>query len=70
MEEQFDQLLEDLLEENSNLRLANQRLQAMVPQLRKDFLQERAWRTKFQIVYLEGLKAEAEAELKELTHGR
>ncbi len=69
MEEQFEQLLEDLLEENGGLRLANQRLQAMVAQLRRDFLQERIWRTKFQITFLEGLKAEAEAELQELTHG-
>ena len=69
MEEQFEQLLEDLVEENGGLRLANQRLQAMVAQLRRDFLQERVWRTRFQITYLEGLKAEAEAELQELTHG-
>jgi len=69
MEEQFDRLLEDLLEENGELRLANQRLTNLVTQLRKDFLQERVWRTKFQIVYLEGLKAEAEAELREMTHG-
>ncbi len=69
MEEQFEQLLEDLLEENGDLRLANQQLQVMVKQLRRDFLQERVWRTKFQITYLEGLKAEAEAELQEMTHG-
>ncbi len=69
MEEQLEQLLEDLLEENGDLRLANQQLQAMVAQLRRDFLQERVWRTKFQITYLEGLKAEAEAELQGLAHG-
>ena len=69
MEEQLEQLLEDLLEENGGLRQANQRLQEMVAQLRRDFLQERVWRTKFQIIYLEGLKAEAEAELREMTHG-
>lgn len=69
MEEQFDGLLENLLEESGDLRLANQRLTNLVTQLRKDFLQERIWRTKFQISYLEGLKAEAEAELKEMTHG-
>jgi len=69
MEEQFDRLLEDLLEENGELRLANQRLTNLVTQLRKDFLQERVWRTKFQIAYLEGLKADAEAELREMTHG-
>ncbi len=69
MEEQFEQLLEDLLEKNGGLRLANQQLQTMVAQLRRDFLQERVWRTRFQITYLEGLKAEAEAELQELTHG-
>jgi len=69
MEEQLDQLLEDLLEENSDLRLANQRLKTLVTQLRKDFLQERVWRTKFQIAYLEGLKADAEAELREVSHG-
>jgi len=70
MEEQFDRLLEDLLEENGELRVANQRLTNLVTRLRKDFLQERIWRTKFQIAYLEGLKAEAEAELQEMTHGR
>jgi hypothetical protein len=69
MEEQFDQLLEDLLAENGELRLANQRLKTLVTQLRKDFLQERVWRTRFQIAYLESLKAEAEAELREMTHG-
>ncbi|MDD5640418.1 MAG: hypothetical protein PHX53_02130 [Syntrophales bacterium] len=69
MEEQFDRLLEDLLEENGELRVANQRLTNLVTQLRRDFLQERVWRAKFQIAYLEGLKAEAEAELKEMTHG-
>jgi len=69
MEEQLDRLLEDLLEENGDLRLVNQRLTNLVTQLRKDFLQERVWRTKFQITYLEGLKAEAEAELQEMTHG-
>ncbi|MDD5640030.1 MAG: hypothetical protein PHX53_00160 [Syntrophales bacterium] len=69
MEEQFDRLLEDLLEENGDLRLANQRLTNLVTQLRKDFLQERVWRTKFQIAYLEDLKAEAEAELREMSHG-
>ncbi|MFZ5451455.1 MAG: hypothetical protein ACOZF2_06250 [Thermodesulfobacteriota bacterium] len=69
MEEQFDRLLEDLLEENGDLRQANKSLQNLVTQLRKDFLQERIWRTKFQIVYLEGLKAAAEAELQEMTHG-
>jgi len=69
MEEQFDRLLEDLLEENGELRVANQRLTNLVTQLRKDFLQERIWRTKFQIVYLEGLKKEAETELGEMTHG-
>jgi len=69
VEEQLEQLLEDLLEENGSLRLANQQLQGMVAQLRRDFLQERGWRTKFQIIYLEGLKAEAEAELQEITRG-
>jgi regulator of replication initiation timing len=69
MEEQLDRLLEDLLEENGDLRLANQRLKTYITQLRKDFLQERVWRTKFQIAYLEGLKANAEAELREMTHG-
>lgn len=69
MEEQLDRLLEDLLEENGDLRLVNQRLQELVTQLRRDFLQERIWRTKFQIVYLEGLKAEAEAELQGMAHG-
>lgn len=69
MEEQFDGLLEDLLEENGDLRLANQRLTNIVTQLRRDFLQERVWRTKFQIAYLEDLKAEAEAELREMSHG-
>ena len=69
MEEQFDRLLEDLLEENGELRLAHQRVTNLVTQLRKDFLQERVWRTKFQIAYLEGLKADAEAELREMTHG-
>jgi len=69
MEEQFDRLLEDLLEENGELRLANQRLKTLVTQLRQDFLQERVWRTKFQIAYLEGLKADAEAELREMSHG-
>jgi len=69
MEEQFDRLLEDLLEENGDLRLANQRLKTLVTQLRKDFLQERVWRTRFQIAYLEGLKADAETELREMTHG-
>jgi len=70
VEEQLEQLLEDLLEENGGLRLANQRLQGMVAQLRRDFLQERVWRTKFQIAFLEGLKVEAEAELREMTHGQ
>ncbi len=69
MEEQFEQLIEDLLEENGGLRLANQQLQGMVRQLRLDFLQERVWRTRFHIAYLEGLKAEAEAELREMSHG-
>jgi len=69
MDEQLDRLLEDLLEENGDLRLANQRLKTLATQLRKDFLQERVWRTKFQIVYLEGLKGEAETELKEMTFG-
>jgi hypothetical protein len=69
MDEQLDRLLEDLLEETGDLRLRNQRLKNIVAQLRKDFLQERVWRTKFQIAYLEGLKAEAEAELREMTHG-
>jgi|GEM_PF-2659931 hypothetical protein len=69
MEEQFEQLLEDLLEENGGLKMMNQRLQEVVTQLRRDFLQERIWRTRFQIAYLEGLKAEAEAELKEMAHG-
>lgn len=70
MEEQLDQLLEDLLEENGGLRLANQQLHGMVKQLRRDFLQERVWRTRFQITYLEGLKAEAEAELREMGRGK
>ncbi len=70
MEEQIERLLEDLLEENGDLRLANQQLTNLVTQLRRDFLQERIWRAKFQVAFLEGLKAEAEAELKELTHGR
>jgi phage terminase Nu1 subunit (DNA packaging protein) len=70
VEEQLEQLLEDLLEENGGLKLANQQLQGLVAQLRRDFLQERVWRTKFQIIYLEGLQAEAEAELREMTHGR
>ncbi|MEW6657248.1 MAG: hypothetical protein AB1424_01180 [Thermodesulfobacteriota bacterium] len=69
MEEQLEQLIEDLLEENGSLKLANQQLQGMVVQLRRDFLQERIWRARFQIAYLEGLKAEAEAELREMTHG-
>lgn len=69
MEEQLEQGFEDLLEENGELSQVNQRLQELVTQLRRDFLQERIWRTKFQIVYLEGLKAEAEAELQGLTHG-
>jgi len=69
MEEQLEQLFEDLLEENGDLRLANQQLQGLIKQLRRDFLQERVWRAKFQIAYLEGLKAEAEAELQEMTHG-
>jgi len=69
MEEQFDQMLEDLLEENGDLRLANQRLTNLVTQLRRDFLQERIWRTKFQIDYLAGLKTAAEAELRGLAHG-
>ncbi len=68
MEEQFDRLLEDLLEENGDLKLAKDRLTKLVTRLRREFLQERVWRTRFQIAYLEGLKAEAEAELKEMTH--
>jgi len=69
MDEQLEQGLEELLEENGELRLTNQQLQGLVTKLRRDFLQERIWRTKFQISYLEGLKAEAEAELQELSHG-
>jgi len=69
MDEQLEQGLEDLLEENGELRLTNQQLQGLVTKLRRDFLQERIWRTKFQISYLEGLKGEAEAELQELSHG-
>jgi len=69
MEEQLEQLLEDLLEENGGLRLVNQQFQEMTKQLRRDFLQERVWRARFQIAYLEGLKAEAEVELREMTHG-
>lgn len=69
MEEQFDRLLEDLLEENGDLRQANQHLTSLVTQLRKDFLQERVWRTKFQIAYLESLKTEAKAELRGMAHG-
>jgi phage terminase Nu1 subunit (DNA packaging protein) len=69
VEEQLEQLIENLLEENGGLRLSNQRLQGLVAQLRRDFLQERVWRTKFQIIYLEELKAEAEAELREMSHG-
>jgi phage terminase Nu1 subunit (DNA packaging protein) len=70
MEEQLEHGIESLLEENGELRSINQRLQGLVSQLRRDFLQERIWRTKFQITYLEGLKAEAEAELQEMAHGR
>ena len=70
MDEQLEQGLEELLEENGELRLTNQQLQGLVTKLRRDFLQERIWRTKFQISYLEGLKGEAEAELQELSHGR
>lgn len=69
MDEQLEQGLENLLEENGKLRLTNQQLQGLVTKLRRDFLQERIWRTKFQISYLEGLKGEAEAELQELSHG-
>jgi phage terminase Nu1 subunit (DNA packaging protein) len=69
MDEQLEQGLEDLLEENGELRLTNQQLQGLVTKLRRDFLQERIWRTKFQISYLEGLKAEAVAELEELSRG-
>ena len=69
MEEQFDRLLEDLLEENGDLKLAKDRLTKLVTRLRREFLQERVWRTRFQIAYLENLKAEAEAELKEMVHG-
>jgi len=69
MDEQLEQGLEDLLEENGELRLTNQQLQGLITKLRRDFLQERIWRTKFQISYLEGLKTEAEAELQELSHG-
>jgi phage terminase Nu1 subunit (DNA packaging protein) len=57
MDEQLEQGLEELLEENGELRLTNQQLQGLVTKLRRDFLQERIWRTKFQISYLEGLKA-------------
>jgi hypothetical protein len=69
MEEQIDQLLEELLEENGDLKLANDRLTNLVARLRRDFLQERIWRTRFQIAYLESLKMEAEEELKEMAHG-
>ena len=69
MDEQLDQGLESLLENNGEFRLENQRLQCLVSQLRRDFLQERIWRTKFQIAFLEGLKAAAEAELVEMAHG-
>jgi hypothetical protein len=69
MEEQFDRLLEDLLEENGDLKLANDQLTNLVTRLRRDFLQERVWRTRFQIAYLESMKAEAEAELKGTIHG-
>ena len=69
MDELLEQGLENLLEENGELRLTNQQLHGLLTKLRHDFLQERVWRTKFQISYLEGLKAEAEAELQEMTHG-
>ncbi len=69
MEEQFDRLLEDLLEENGDLKLAKDRLTKLVTRLRREFLQERIWRTRFQIAYLEGLKAEAEAAFKGMIHG-
>jgi hypothetical protein len=69
MEEQLEQLFEDLLEENGGLRLVNQQFQEMTKQLRRDFLQERVWRARFQIAYLEGLKAEAETELREMNRG-